>query len=116
VIPLVALIQSVARLELEGGEMTDPPTPEVLEENRFIAARDGLEARLIDPSTRRLVPARAIVHELYERCRPHARALGCSAELERVQRLAVANGADRQRAWARSGGVVSVVPKLIERF
>jgi glutamate---cysteine ligase / carboxylate-amine ligase len=116
VIPLIALIQSVARLELEGGELADPPTPEVLEENRFIAARDGLEARLIDPSTRRLVPARTIVQELYERCRPHARALGCSGELERVQRLAVANGADRQRAWAGSGGIASVVPKLIDRF
>ena len=58
---LIALVQSLARLELT----TDPPGPhigaEVLAENRFLAARDGLDARLIDPVKRRLVPVREIV-------------------------------------------------------
>ena len=37
-------------------------------------------------------------------CRPHALALGCAGALERVQRLAAANGADRQRAFAARHG------------
>ena len=61
VAPQVALAQSMARLELEGGMKTTPASPEVLAENRFLAARDGLEARLVDPASLRLVPARALL-------------------------------------------------------
>jgi gamma-glutamyl:cysteine ligase YbdK (ATP-grasp superfamily) len=56
--PLVALVQSLARLELEGGAPPLTPAPEVLAENRFLAARDGMNAQLIDPIARRLVPVR----------------------------------------------------------
>src|ERR1700733_6394794 len=46
---LIALLQSIASLELEEGylEPNRLGSPEVLEENRFIAARDGIHARLI---------------------------------------------------------------------
>ena len=113
---LIALVQSLARLEL-----TDEPPdlevgPEVLEENRFLAARDGLNARLIDPVKRRLLPVRELVETLLERCGPHAAALGCSVELERIQTLAAANGADRQRAQAADTGVVQLVSALAEQF
>jgi glutamate---cysteine ligase / carboxylate-amine ligase len=50
VTPLVALIQSLARLELEGEPPSVLPGAEVLAENRFLAARDGMDARLIDPA------------------------------------------------------------------
>ncbi|MFZ0377816.1 MAG: hypothetical protein WAL38_08325 [Solirubrobacteraceae bacterium] len=81
----------------------------------FVAARDGLDARLIDPATRRLVPARAILDALVLRCREHADPVG-SVELGRVARLATAVGADRQRAWARTGGSNGLVARLAERF
>ncbi len=55
VTPLVALIQSRARLELEGEPSSVVPSPEVLAENRFLAARDGIDARLIDPMARCLI-------------------------------------------------------------
>lgn len=116
VVPLVALVQSIARLELAGDSTGGRPAPEVLEENRFLAARDGLDARLIDPATERLVPARTVIEELCDECRPHAAALGCSTELARVRRLAAANGASRQRAWSRVGGIESVLPALVQRF
>jgi glutamate---cysteine ligase / carboxylate-amine ligase len=75
---LIALVQSLARLQLTA-ELPDVEiAPEVLAENRFLAARDGLEARLIDPVKRRLVPVRELVQQLLARCRPHAAALGCS--------------------------------------
>ena len=84
---LVALVQSLARLELEGEPVDCRTSPEVLAENRFLAARDGVYARLIDPTIQRLVPVGEIVERLVEACRPHAAALGCAAALEDVPRL-----------------------------
>ena len=97
---LVALIQSLARLELEGDPSVAAPGAEVLAENRFLAARDGMDARLIEPATCRLTPVRETLAAVLAECRPHALALGCAGALDRVHALAVANGADRQRAFA----------------
>jgi carboxylate-amine ligase len=114
--PLVALVQSVAMLVLEGEPPNAATAPEVLAENRFLAARDGLRAQLINPATRQLEPLRELVYDLVERCRPCANALGCSAELEQIGRLAARNGADLQRAWAREDGLLGLVATLSRRF
>jgi carboxylate-amine ligase len=114
--PLVALVQSLAMLVLEGEPANTATSPEVLAENRFLAARDGVHAQLINPATRRLEPLQELVNDLVERCRPCAAALGCSAELEQIGRLASANGADLQRAWAREDGLLSLVATLSRRF
>jgi len=115
--PLVALVQSLARLELEGdGSEDEPTTPEVMEENRFLAARDGAAARLIvgDPPRRR--PVGALLKPLLEECRPHAAALGCEHALAGAERLLAGNGAARQRAVARQGEPPDLVRALAERF
>jgi carboxylate-amine ligase len=114
--PLVALVQSLAMLVLEGEPATAVTGPEVLAENRFLAARDGVHAELINPATHQLEPVRELVGDLVERCRPCAVALGCSAELEQIGRLAAANGADLQRAWAREDGLLGLVATLSRRF
>ena len=114
--PLVALVQSLAMLVLEGEPPNAATAPEVLAENRFLAARDGLHAQLINPATLRLEPLQELVYDLVERCRPCAAALGCSAELEQIGRLATASGADLQRAWAREDGLLGVVATLSRRF
>ena len=75
------------------------PSAEVLAENRFLAARDGMDARLIDPAARCLIPVREMLDSLLAECRPHALALGCAGALDRVPRLAAANGAARQRKF-----------------
>lgn len=120
VAPLVALIQSLARLQLEGDDDASrqpPPSAEVLAENRFLAARDGMAARLIEPVSGRLTPVAEMVEALLDACRPHAVKLGCAADLERVRVLAAANGAARQRAvTAARGGLGHVVPDLVTRF
>ena len=116
VAPLVALIQSLARLELEGEPSPRCRVPEVLAENRFLAARDGMDARLIDPTSQRLVPVREMLEALLAACRPHALALGCAGALDRVQRLAAATGAERQRALAAATGVSSTWWPLADRF
>ena len=74
---------------------------EVLSENRFLAARDGMDSELIDELERR-VPARDLLADLVAVCRPHAQDLGCEAELERVPELGARTGAQRQIDLARS--------------
>ena len=100
---LAALVQSISRLEIEEGYASDLLVGmyEALTENRFIAARDGMEARLIDPVLERRVPARRQAAELIDACRPHAQDLGCEAELDGVMALAERTGAQRQLEFAR---------------
>jgi len=115
--PLIALVQSLARLELDREPDGAWVAPEILAENRFLAARDGPDARLVDPVSRRLVPVRTLLDEVVRDCRPHAAALGCAAELEAVGRLARDNGAARQRRRAlETGGIPSVASMLVEDF
>jgi carboxylate-amine ligase len=68
----------------------------VISENRFLAARDGINAELIDPDVEVRVPVTGIVDDLLIACRPHAQDLGCEAELEEVRDLARSNGATKQ--------------------
>jgi len=115
--PLIALIQSLARVELEGDPSPVVPSAEVLAENRFLAARDGMNARLIDPAAQCLVPVHELLDALVAECRPHALALGCAHALEQVPALAAATGADRQRAIATQDASLNrLVTSLAERF
>jgi carboxylate-amine ligase len=101
---LVALVQCIARLELEEGyaSLEAMRCPEVLDENRFLAARDGVDARLIDARTEQRVPVRTQVRDLLDLCAPHAADLGCEAALAGIEDLAARGGAERQVARARS--------------
>ncbi|UGS37440.1 carboxylate-amine ligase [Capillimicrobium parvum] len=100
---LVALVQCLARLEaLEG--FADPlavRSDEVLAENRFIAARDGTTAALIDPSVEMRIPLGEVVERLLAACRPHAEDLGCADWMHGVERLLADPGAERQLALGR---------------
>ncbi len=58
----------------------------MLDENRFLAARDGCDASLIDPAAERRVPLAEVVEGLLGACRPHAQDLGCERELEGITR------------------------------
>jgi carboxylate-amine ligase len=100
---LAAVVQCLARLEVEAATPPDEhvETPELLEENRFLAARDGAAAKLIDPWRRRRVEVAEGVDALAEACAPHAEALGCAIELADVRRLATEGGAERQREAAK---------------
>jgi carboxylate-amine ligase len=116
---LTALVQCIARLELEEGyiahELLD--RPELLEENRFIATRDGMDARLLDPIRERLVPARLQLDLLLEACQPHAHDLDCLDELLSVRALADGTGAARQLELARGReGLPGLVAALAALF
>ena len=99
VTPLVALIQSLACLELEEAPRSVEASPVVLAENRFLAARDGMDARLIDAGAGCLIPVQETLDSLLADCRDAAVRLGCAGALDRVQRLADTNGAERQRKF-----------------
>ncbi|WP_022928530.1 carboxylate-amine ligase [Patulibacter americanus] len=100
---LVALTQCLARMELEEAwaEEASHAPQEVWEENRFVAARDGIDARLIVVTEGVRVPVADRVDELLPRLRPHAQDLGCADELEGILDLVRENGAKRQLEIAR---------------
>ena len=116
---LTALVQCIVRRAVEE-DRTLPPssTPqEVLNENRFLAARDGMDAELIDHHAVTRVPARDLLADLLVALRPHAEALGCEEELEGVRRIADQTGAQRQLALSRSlNSLPRVVAVLADDF
>ena len=90
--------------------------PEVLEENRFLAARDGMAARLIEPRSGRRRGIRGAVTELLADCESLAAGLGCAAELRTVAALAADPGAARQRRCARDAGPAALPAWLADEF
>jgi carboxylate-amine ligase len=113
---LCALVQAVARLELEAGFVARElvGAAELLAENRFLAARDGVDADLLDPAARCAVPVRDVLARTLQAAEPHAEALGCTAELRALDAF---SGAERQRAVAARGdGLAAVVEDLAGAF
>jgi carboxylate-amine ligase len=118
-IAIAALVQVIARLELEEGHAHHwlLRAPEALEENRFLAARDGMRADLVMPQQGRRVPVTELVDELLVACAPHAADLGCEHELERVRDLTEHPPAERQRTVAAEGDkLAGLVGQLATRF
>jgi carboxylate-amine ligase len=102
---IAALVQCIVRAEVEGEDHMERSMPqEVLSENRFLAARDGMEADLIEPELGRRVPAGELLADLVAVCRPHAVELGCERELDGVIKLGERTGAQRQIDQARALG------------
>ncbi|MFL6011648.1 MAG: carboxylate-amine ligase [Gaiellaceae bacterium] len=87
-------------------------------ENKWLVARYGLEAPLMDLDTgrRNRVPAAQLVRRALRKLEPHARELGSERELEGVREiLSGGNGADRQlRTWNANRDVVEVVVELAD--
>lgn len=115
---LVALVQSLVVAEATDRVAAERliRAPEVLDENRFLAARDGMAAEFVDPRTTTRVPARVLAEEMAEGMRLYASRLGCLDELEGVFRLARGSGTDRQRELADGCGLEGVVPALSDAF
>jgi carboxylate-amine ligase len=115
---LCALVQAVCRLELEEG-FAQPEVvqaQEALAENRFLAARDGVAAELIDPVRSVRVPVADLLADLLAAALPHAAALGAADELARLPALVSAPEAARQERQAAQDGVGALVSDLARRF
>jgi glutamate---cysteine ligase / carboxylate-amine ligase len=115
---LAALVQCIVRAEAEEGRQEEAEVPaEVLAENRFLAARDGMKAELIEPGLGRRVPARELLGDLIADCLPHADSLGCRKQLESAARLGESTGADRQLSQSRAlGSLPLLVEALADEF
>lgn len=87
-------------------------------ENKWLAARYGLDAPLIDLSTESdaRLPARDIVERTLATIVPHARDLGADRELEGIRGiLARGNSADRQlRAFAQRHDIADVASHIAD--
>ncbi len=80
------------------GSGADPliDLPEVLAENRFLAARDGAEASLIDARLGRRSPCPRCSSRSSSAASPHAEDLGCEEELQWTRNLAATPRPKRQ--------------------
>jgi carboxylate-amine ligase len=87
-----------------------------ISENRWSAARDGVEGEMADLRTGAVASTRAVLGQLIGRLEPLAQDLGCAAELESARALCQTNGAVRQRAFAQEHGVPALLEWLAEEF
>jgi glutamate---cysteine ligase / carboxylate-amine ligase len=117
---LVALVQSLAatlaeQYEADGALPIQPVT--LVAENKWRAARYGLDAELIDFVRDEVRPAREASLELVELATPSARTLGCEDELAEIERIcARGTGSDEQRnVQEEEGNLLAVAKWLAEQ-
>jgi glutamate---cysteine ligase / carboxylate-amine ligase len=97
---LAALVQCLVKElaeHFDAGKQLSSYPYEMLDENKWIAARHGLEGELIDLPKQDRVGVRELGRRLLDRMREHAQDLGSDHELEAVEDLLRnGNGAERQ--------------------
>lgn len=109
---LSALIHGLAARAVEAERPPDAPA-EAVTESCYQAMRFGLDARLWDGE--RVRPARELILEAVELARPYAAEVGSDDALDEVERVLVdGNGADRQRAAFRDGGMAGLLRFLVD--
>jgi carboxylate-amine ligase len=118
-VALAALVQCMCKELAEhyeaGYELGTYPQ-EMLEENKWLAARYGIEAELVDlPQTTRCSGV-SLARRLVDRLRAHADDLGCARELEGVEEMVErGTGAQRQLAvWRADRDLRLLVRKIAE--
>jgi glutamate---cysteine ligase / carboxylate-amine ligase len=98
---ITALIQAMVKELCEafdGGRQLSALEHEMLEEDKWIAARHGLHGELIDLPDSTRISGFDLAKRLYDRLREHAQDLGSAGELEGIlDILERGNGAQRQR-------------------
>jgi glutamate---cysteine ligase / carboxylate-amine ligase len=116
---LTALIQAMVKELAEhydsGRELASSPY-EMLDENRWLATRHGLEGELVDLPHKRLVPARELARRLYDRLRPHACELGGEEEFDGLLDLIErGDGASRQQlVYEANHDFTEVVREIVD--
>jgi carboxylate-amine ligase len=99
-VAVAALVQSLVRklaTDWEAGTAQEQCPYEMLDENRWLAARHGLQGEIVDlPSTGRIA-TKALIGRLLDEVADHARDLGCADQLAGITDLLDrGNGAQRQ--------------------
>jgi len=119
VVAITAFFQAIVKMycELHEAGKEIPTWHRLLTtENKWLAARYGLEAPIMDLATgrRNRVPVAQLIRRTLRDVEPHARELGSERELEGVREiLARGNGSDRQlRVWNANRDIVEVVREV----
>jgi glutamate---cysteine ligase / carboxylate-amine ligase len=116
---IAGLVQSLVRhygRRYDRGERFARADRFVVAENRWLAARHGLHAPLLDARIDATVPARRALEDLIDRVADDAAALHATGALERVSTIiSEGTSADRQLSvHRRSGSLADVVSSLVE--
>lgn len=113
---LVALVQCLVVVlgeRYEAGVPMGLLQPWIVRENKWRAARHGLDADIITDNDGHHGPLRDLVPELVGRLSPVASRLGCAAELASVEQLVANASYERQRArYAETRRLPDVVAML----
>jgi len=119
VVAITAFFQAIVKMyceQYEAGREIASWHRMLTTENKWLAARYGLEAPVMDLATgrRNRVPVAQLIRRTLRDVEPHARELGSERELEGVREiLARGNGADRQlRVWNANRDIVEVVREI----
>lgn len=105
--------------ELDRGYTLPVPKGWVVRENKWRAARYGLDAEIIADDRATVMPVRQAITDLVEDLMPTARRLGCADELAGVERVLSAGASyQRQRnvAAANDNDLVAVVDSLLSEM
>ena len=102
---------------LEAGEDLPTMPPWHVQENKWRAARYGLDAEIILDAAGTERPVTDDLSDLQDRLQPVARRLGCAPALEGLDAILV-NGSSyqRQRSAAAGSGLVAVVDQLVREL
>jgi carboxylate-amine ligase len=115
---LTALIQSMVKELCEhydaGKELSHYPH-EMLDENKWLAARHGLAGEVVDLPARTRVPMKELARRVVDRMREHAQDLGSADELEGIDDiLAHGNGAARQQVvYEANRDITEVMSEIV---
>lgn len=106
-------------VQLDRGYTLPEPRAWVVRENKWRAARYGLDAEIVVDARGTVRPVRAAIHDLVEDLTPTARRLGCEDELALVPRI-LGHGASYQRqrrvAAEHDGDLRPVVDSLLDEM
>ena len=95
-----AMVKELAEHYEEGKELSRYPY-EMLDENKWLAARHGLDGSSSTCPTSSACPCRELARRLIDRLRPHAEELGSDAEFDLLEDIA----RQRQRRIAPVAGL-----------
>jgi YbdK family carboxylate-amine ligase len=105
--------------QLDQGYTLPMPSPWVVRENKWRAARYGLEADLLVDSGGRLRPVKAALMDLVEDLTPVARRLDCLEELHSIEHILEVGGSyqrQKRAAEAAGGDLNAVVDSLLNEM
>lgn len=117
---LAALVQAMAKElgeHFEAGQQLSRYPFEMLDENKWFAARHGLDGELVDLPSRDRVSTKALARRLVDRLRGHAEDLGSGDELGAIEDLIEhGNGGARQLiVYAANRDLQEVVGEIVAK-